>query len=460
MKTLTSHLKPQIHKAGLIEQSLRSLLLLSRLCAILFLGLLTVPPVRAQEVADTIRVRTRVVFMDALVKDKKTGIPISDLKPENFELFDDGKPRTISYFTREGQARKPLAMIIILDCREDGAGRFLKRPEILKAMTDALTKLPPGDEVGIMAMNIGEDEKRIWLTTFTNDRTQIAAALARVPTFVEKPDSVPDEKAKQEKAEQQGKGSITVSTTTEPNKPEEKDGKPNETAKAEPKSEDILETETIKGKNGAVVTRTTMKDGSVNLKRVSSNGNVTVQVNDVYDMAGAVRDATRTAKQDRPNSQTTIVWVSDGIAPIFYEDRDATEKILIRSDAIFNSLTVDLRTLFKFLLPIGKPLAGWMGVSLYGSAKHLAQQSGGEAVRVNRTSDYGAGLARIIGNLTARYSLGFSLGEQEKDDGRMHELAIKVKAVDPKGKERKLEVSSRRGYYMPKSETDQAAANK
>jgi VWFA-related protein len=375
-------------------------------------------------------------------------------------LFDDGKPRTISYFTREGQARKPLAMIIILDCREDGAGRFLKRPEILKAMTDALTKLPPGDEVGIMAMNIGEDEKRVWLTTFTNDRTQIAAALARVPTFVDKPDNVPDEKEKQEKAEQPGKGSLTVSATTEPKKAEEKDGKPNETAQAEPKPEDIVETETIKGKNGAVVTRTTMKDGSVNLKRVSSSGKVTLQVNDVYDMAGAVREATRIAGRDRPGSQTAIVWVSDGIAPIFYEDRDATEKILIRSDAIFNSLTVDLRTLFKFLLPIGKPLAGWMGVSLYGSAKHLAQQSGGEAVRVNRTSDYGAGLARIIGNLTARYSLGFSLGEQEKDDGRMHELAIKVKALDAKGKERKLEVSSRRGYYMPKSDTDQAAANK
>src|ERR1700730_168037 len=205
----TSHAQAQNQEVGLSKQNLRSLLAPSRLGAILFLVLLAVPAAQAQEVADTIRVRTRVVFMDALVKDKKTGIPISDLKQENFELFDDGKPRAISYFTREGQARKPLAMVIILDCREDGAGRFLKRPEILKAMTDELAKLPPGDEVGIMAMNISEDEKRDWLTTFTNDRTQIAAALARVPTFVEKPDSVPDEKQKQEKAEQQGKGSIS-----------------------------------------------------------------------------------------------------------------------------------------------------------------------------------------------------------------------------------------------------------
>ena len=108
-----SHAKTQSRKAKFV--------------AMLLLMLFVVPATWAQEVADTIRVRTRVVFMDALVKDKKTGIPISDLKPENFELFDDGKPRTISYFTRDGQARKPLAMMIILDCREDGAGRFLKR---------------------------------------------------------------------------------------------------------------------------------------------------------------------------------------------------------------------------------------------------------------------------------------------------------------------------------------------
>src|SRR5713226_1938495 len=144
--------------------------------------------VSAQEVADTIKVNTRVVFMDALVKDKRTGVPISDLKPENFEVYDDGKPRAISYFTREGQARKPLALVLILDLRDDGAGRFLKRPEILKAMADELAKLPPGDEVAIVAMNIsGEDEKRIWLTDFTRDPNQIAAALAKVPAFVDVP---------------------------------------------------------------------------------------------------------------------------------------------------------------------------------------------------------------------------------------------------------------------------------
>ena len=76
------------------------------------------------------------------------------------------------------------------------------------------------------------------------------------------------------------------------------------------------------------------------------------------------------------------------------------------------------------------------------------QRSGGEAVKVGRAKDYSAGLSRIIGNLTARYSLGFALAESEVDDGRMHSLEVRVQAKDDKGKKRKLLVSSRQGYYM------------
>ena len=383
----------------------------------------------AQEVEDTIKIKTRVVFLDALVKDKKTNLPISNLTSDNFAVLDDGKPRNITYFTREGQARKPLALVLILDLREDGAGRFLKRTEILKAMEDELAKLPPGDEVAIMAMDMNnENEERLWLTEFTNNRAQLAAALAHVPAMCVSHEGVPP--------------------STEAKV---------ETPKGEGKPDDIVETETIRGRNGAVVKRETRRDGRVNVSRTSKDGKMTIDVGDVYDMAAAVKDATRKAAELRPNSQTSIVWVSDGIAPIFFEDRDATEQILIRDNVIFNSLTVELRTLFKFLMPIGKPIAGWMGLSLYGSAKLLAQQSGGEAVKVGRVKDYGAGLSRIIGNLTARYSLGFALAEEENDDGRMHSLEVRVNAKDEKGKTRKLQVSSRQGYYMTSTQPKLAA---
>ncbi len=392
-------------------------------------------PVRAQEVEDTIKIKTRVVFLDALVKDKKTNLPISDLTTTNFEVLDDGKPRNITYFTREGQARKPLALILILDLREDGAGRFMKRPEILKSMEDELAKLPPGDEVAIMAMDMNEDEERFWLTEFTNDRAKLAAALARVPALCVPHEGPPPE------------GVVPTQQKTQ-----------DTATQGEGKPDDIIETETIRGRNGATITRKTRRDGSVNVTRTNKDGKVTIELGDIYDMAAAVKDATRKAAETRPNSQTSIVWISDGIAPIFFEDRDATEQILIRDNVIFNSLTVEMRTLFKFLVPVAKPVAGWMGLSLYGSAKHLAQRSGGEAVKVGRVKDYGAGLSRIIGNLTARYSLGFALAEDEVDDGRMHNLEVRVKAQDQKGKNRKLQVSSRQGYYMSSTVPKETAA--
>lgn len=383
---------------------------------------LTSISIRAQEVADTIRIKTRVVFLDALVKDKKTNLPISNLTQENFEVLDNGKSRPISYFTREGQARKPLALILALDLREDGAGRFLKEPEILKAMENELAKLPPGDEVAIMAMNIGEDEQSVWLNEFTTDRAKIAAALARVQQICEKPhDPLPEVKAQKPPVE-------------------------NPDPAADPK--EVVSTETIKGRNGGTITRKTLRDGTVTVQRTNQKGDITVDMGDFYDLSAAVRDATRKAQMLRPNSQMSLVWVSDGIVPIFFEDRDATEEIIIRDNVIFNALTVELRTLFKFLMPIGKPIAGWVGLSIYGTAKHLAQSSGGEAVKVGRVKDYGSGLQRIIGNLTARYSLGFTLAEDESDDGRMHQLEVRVQAKDEKGKKRKLQVSSRQGYYM------------
>jgi VWFA-related protein len=447
------NIKFEIDKA-----TLRLLVILAALVVLLIIGFRSVG---AQEAADTIRINTRVVFMDALVKDKRTGVPIADLKPENFEIYDDGNMRLFSYFTREGQARKPLALVLILDLRDDGAGRFLKRPEILKAMADELAKLSPGDEVAILAMDInGEDEKRVWLTGFTRDHAQLVAAFARAPQLVDVDPEVANASAGKvdDKSDASHGSSLTLgsdSSTKPPGTPadgpdaKQADGSVRErTVQEKATDKDVVETEVIKGKNGAVITRKTRRDGSVDVKRVNKSGDVTLDLGDIYDMAAAVRDTTRKVQTERPNSQAAIVWVSDGIAPIFFEDRDVTEQLVIRSNVIFNSLTVELRTLFKLLLPIGKPLAGMMGVSVYGSAKRLAQQSGGEAVKVKRTKDYAAGLSKIIGNLTARYSLGFTLAESEKDDGRLHSLEVRVKGPDAKGKLRKLEVSSRRGYYM------------
>jgi hypothetical protein len=65
---------------------------------------------------DVMKIRTRVVFIDTLVDDKKTGAPVADLKRENFEVLADGKPRTLSYFSRAREGhRRPLALILVVD---------------------------------------------------------------------------------------------------------------------------------------------------------------------------------------------------------------------------------------------------------------------------------------------------------------------------------------------------------
>src|SRR5438034_8835477 len=242
----STHAKAQSRKDILISQRLAPL----RLGVMLLLVIFAVPATSAQEVADTIKVRTRVVFLDALVKEKKTGIPITDLNPENFEVFDDGEPRTISYFTREGQVRKPLALILILDLRDDGAGRFLKREEVRKAMVDELARLPEGDEVAILAINLNSVDdktaairngKAMWLTEFTRDRAQLEAALARVPALIAPaPEAAKPDASKHDEKDpaRESSGSVSVSTDTTATEPKDS---------AAAKPNDVLETETIKG---------------------------------------------------------------------------------------------------------------------------------------------------------------------------------------------------------------------
>ena len=64
---------------------------------------------------EVVRVNTRVVFIDALVKDLRTGVSINDLTQDNFEVFDNGRRREITYFSKEGEGlRRPLALFIVL----------------------------------------------------------------------------------------------------------------------------------------------------------------------------------------------------------------------------------------------------------------------------------------------------------------------------------------------------------
>lgn len=100
---------------------------------------------------DVVRIRTRVVFVDVLIKDKRTNTPVTDLKIDNFEIFDNGRLRQPTYFSGQGEkTERPLALVVLLAPMDDRARNSMQDPAILKSMATALAKLPPEDELAVM----------------------------------------------------------------------------------------------------------------------------------------------------------------------------------------------------------------------------------------------------------------------------------------------------------------------
>ncbi|MCA1566520.1 MAG: VWA domain-containing protein [Acidobacteria bacterium] len=450
---------------------------------------------------DVVKVRTRVVFLDALVTDKKTKTFASGLAAENFEVLADGRPRPVSYFTREGDRnRRPLALALVFDLERLGAGRYMRRTEILEAMAAELSKLPAEDEVAVIVLDPnGVEDRREWLTPFTRNRAQTASAMAIVPTLVGAGagggDGGNDEGAPaQEEAAERRAQAVGANGAPSPapaaGQPGESDeGAAKETGQAAKEEQEEqerhekekrekgtsitvgtggvkvesggerdktvdeqgegVEVDYIKDKKGNTVKRIAKPDGTLIIERRNKDGSTTSDYQSPFDLAAAALEITKRVAAERPNSQPALVYITDGIAPVFYTQRDYVESKLLRSNVIFSALVTDMKTGFKFAMPILKPLGNLAGISISGSAQHLAKATGGESVRVRRPADYARGLSQIVGNLNSRYSLGFTLDETEVDDGQMHALEVRARARDAKGKERKLEVKARRGYYMP-----------
>lgn len=400
---------------------------------------------------DSVRINTNVVFLDALVRDRRTGVPVTDLRPENFEVLDDGQPRSISYFTREGQSRKPLALVLMLDISGDGAGRFLRRTEIIEAIAAELAKLPSDDEIGVMALDSGMiSPRRMWITGFTRDRAQLKAALLTIPDIIhriEMHEFPSSDQSAQPNNNSQGRIEVSIGTNSS-----------NQSDAAANASHEGERVTTIPSKKKVTVTRTERPDGTVVVHRVSRGCCSDIVIDDRSGLTVPIQDVIRRAASDRPNSQPAMIWISDGLTPIVVEERGEAEALLLRSNVMFSALTTEMKTNYKIFLPFLRPLTSFVGMSLYGSAQRLAKQTGGESIKVHGPEDYGRALSRIVGNMTARYNLGFTLSDTEADDGRMHQLDVRVRATDARGKTRKLDVTARRGYFVQRSRTETASA--
>ncbi|HVF56263.1 MAG TPA: VWA domain-containing protein [Pyrinomonadaceae bacterium] len=320
------------------------------------------------------RVHTRVVFVDTLVRDKRTGVPVGDLKREDFEILADGRPRVISYFTRGGsEPNKPLALALVLAPIDDDARNFLRSQPFVKAVSDSLRRLAPGDEVAVIFSRWGGLVPPRILTDFTRDRAQAAAAIESLPDF-----------------------------------------SPSKLAQ---------------GDAGVV------HDEALAQTLLSVFGR-------------------------RPDSRAVVIMITDSIFQMTAAERAEMASGLSRRSVTFNALTTGTDKFFLLSYPILKPAGNVLGLSLYGVPRYLAEQTGGEELRMRKTEDLGIAIEQVISSISARYGLGFDLTADELDDGRMHPLKVKVTARDARGKSRKLKVFARRGYYVPAVDANEASVAK
>ncbi|HVF66526.1 MAG TPA: VWA domain-containing protein [Pyrinomonadaceae bacterium] len=162
---------------------------------------------RKESDEDVVRVSTSLVQVDAVVVDKD-GRVVTDLRPEDFRLVEDGKPRSITEFSfvstavtttatppeskspesepnavegsapapptplAQGRARRTIALLV-----DDVGLSFQSTAYVRKALTKFVDEqMQPGDLVALIRTSGGAGS----LQQFTSDRQQLRAAIGRL----------------------------------------------------------------------------------------------------------------------------------------------------------------------------------------------------------------------------------------------------------------------------------------
>ena len=139
-------------------------------CAAMALAVPALPQEQVQGRAPTIKTEVNLVNLFATVRDKNKRV-ITDLKQDDFKIFEDGHEEKISFFSRE--MTMPITLGLLLDTSGSeqnmlgaiqGAGsRFLRRV------------LRKGDEAMIMSFDTDVD----LLADFTDDRPILDRAISK-----------------------------------------------------------------------------------------------------------------------------------------------------------------------------------------------------------------------------------------------------------------------------------------
>src|ERR1041384_5116485 len=111
----------------------------------------------------TFRAGTQIVSLFATVMDAQKRL-VPDLQQSDFEVFDNEKPQTLSFFQNETQ---PITVVVMLDT----SGSMTMTLDLLRAAAEQFVlRLLPADKAKVGAFN---DKIQIKGTEFINDRDQL-----------------------------------------------------------------------------------------------------------------------------------------------------------------------------------------------------------------------------------------------------------------------------------------------
>lgn len=130
-----------------------------------------VPPITAEDLQDAIKLTANVVNVETVVYEKKGGRIITDLKPEHFEIYEDGVKQEVTNFLPT-QGPMTVAMVIEYSRRIDN--NVIGKGEVLRPLYALVTQFAkPEDQIAIVAFDV----RPAVVKDFTNSPNELRAGL-------------------------------------------------------------------------------------------------------------------------------------------------------------------------------------------------------------------------------------------------------------------------------------------
>jgi VWFA-related protein len=126
-----------------------------------------------QNEPETVRVTARLVNIDVLVTDRRTGVRVDNLNQEDFELLDGDRPMKITHFSRGDDRDRPFALVLFVEVN-NSIHPIL--PNLENKLDRALRGLQPQDQVAVFVFDPYSFQM---LQELTADRGPILKALDR-----------------------------------------------------------------------------------------------------------------------------------------------------------------------------------------------------------------------------------------------------------------------------------------